>query len=53
MASIDYDSKQKGLFDFTSTPSDGNVARNVVKNEAKEKGSNSKKEKPQNSLFDF
>ena len=53
MASLDYNSKQKGLFDFTSTPSDGKVVRNVVKNEAKEKGSVSKKEKPQSSLFDF
>ena len=53
MASLDYDSKQKGLFDFTSTPSDGKVVRNVVKNEGEEKGSVSKKEKPQSSLFDF
>ena len=53
MASLDYDSKQKGLFDFTSTPSDGKVVRNVVKNEGKEKGRGLKKDKPQSSLFDF
>lgn len=53
MASLDYDSKQKGLFDFTSTPSDGKVVRNVVKNEGGGKGSGLKKEKPQSSLFDF
>ena len=53
MASLDYDSKQKGLFDFTSTPSDGKVVRNVVKNEGGGKGSGLKKDKPQSSLFDF
>lgn len=53
MVSLDYDLKQKGLFDFTSASLDGKVVRNVVKNEAKESGSSLKKEKPQSSLFDF
>ncbi len=52
MASLDYDSKQKGLFDFTSTPSDGKVVRNVAK---KEGGSEKtpEKQKAQSSLLDF
>ena len=52
MASLDYDSKQKGLFDFTGAPSDGKVVRNVVK---KEGGSEQtpEKQKAQSSLLDF
>ena len=53
MASLDYDSKQKGLFNFTGAPSDGKVVRNAVKNEEKEKGRGLKKDRPQSSLFDF
>ena len=47
-----YDSKQKGLFDFTGIPSDGKVVRNVVKNEVKESGRTPEKQKAQSSLFD-
>ncbi|MGP8319335.1 MAG: DNA-directed DNA polymerase [Methanosarcinaceae archaeon] len=52
MASLDYDSKQKGLFDFTSKPSDGKVVRNVVKKECRSENI-PQKQKTQSSLFDF
>ena len=45
--------QSRRVCDFTGAPSDGKVIKNVVKNEAKERGSVSKKEKPQSSLFDF
>ncbi len=53
MANLDYDSKQKGLFDFSEKPQDSSIKR-INKKEVEAQAPNlSEDKKSQSSLFDF